>query len=320
MKQVLVMGGTEFVGKAFLQQLINLGYSVDFLTTGRRRSTISGYTTHIKCNRKKRSDLTAALKHKQYHYIVDISAFDKEDVETLFLSMNHTKLERYLFLSSGSVYCPSDTIFLEDSPRGENSHWGKYGLNKKEAEDFLISKANEIPFVIFRPPYIYGEGNNLYREAYFFYNMALGNPILIPESNTKVQFIHIADVLRTILATFENRHAVCQSYNLAHRETITWKSLMSTFKKITNSPSKIKEVEQKFLTENEIGSKQFFPFRDVSYLMDTTKLTNDGLPTPAINLEKGLERSYKWFKQQRDFVPPRHSMNKVDFILNAYTQ
>ncbi|ALA53311.1 NAD-dependent epimerase/dehydratase family protein [Shouchella clausii] len=214
MKQVLVMGGTEFVGKAFLQQLINLGYSVDFLTTGRRRSTISGYTTHIKCNRKKRSDLTAALKHKQYHYIVDISAYDR-------------------------------------------------GCR---------------------------------------------------------QFIHIADVLRTILATFENRHAVCQSYNLAHRETITWKSLMSTFKKITNSPSKIIEVEQKFLTENEIGSKQFFPFRDVSYLMDTTKLTNDGLPTPAINLEKGLERSYKWFKQQRDFVPPRHSMNKVDFILNAYTQ
>ncbi|WP_350006520.1 hypothetical protein [Shouchella clausii] len=71
------MGGTEFVGKAFLQQLINLGYSVDFLTTGRRRSTISGYTTHIKCNRKKRSDLTAALKHKQYHYIVDISAYDR---------------------------------------------------------------------------------------------------------------------------------------------------------------------------------------------------------------------------------------------------
>ncbi|MDO7266730.1 NAD-dependent epimerase/dehydratase family protein [Shouchella clausii] len=84
MKQVLVMGGTEFVGKAFLQQLINLGYSVDFLTTGRRRSTISGYTTHIKCNRKKQSDLTAALKHKQYHYIVDISAYDKEDVDNLY--------------------------------------------------------------------------------------------------------------------------------------------------------------------------------------------------------------------------------------------
>ncbi|XOQ13648.1 MAG: hypothetical protein ACFWTY_06400 [Shouchella clausii] len=127
-------------------------------------------------------------------------------------------------------------------------------------------------------------------------------------------------MLRTILATFENRNAVCQSYNLAHQEAITWKSLANTFMKLTNSPSKIIEVDQKFLTENEIVSKQFFPFRDVSYLMDTTKLSIDGLPTPSINLEKGLERSYKWFKQQRDFVPPRHSMNKVDFILNTYMQ
>lgn len=98
---------------------------------------------------------------------------------------------------------PSNDLVQEDFERGENHNWGEYGLNKKEAEDFIINSG--VTYAIFRPTYIYGENNNLYRETYFFDRISNEKEIPMPfGNNTRTQFIHIDDLVRVFESAMNN--------------------------------------------------------------------------------------------------------------------
>lgn len=196
--QILVMGGTEFVDKNVAKYLISKGYTVDIFTRGIKSITYTGFRNHFKGDRHSIFDLNKFLSNKKYDYVFDISAYTKKDVQYLISVLNKTSIKRYVFCSSGAVYKPYETFVMENFVRGENVYWGAYGLNKKEAEDYLMNlyEKDYFPITIFRPTYIYGKENNLYREVYFFDRILHKLDIPIPNSTNKTEFIHIDDLVR----------------------------------------------------------------------------------------------------------------------------
>lgn len=90
---VLVMGGTEFVGKSVVKELIVRGFQVDFITRGLKVVNFDGYHEHIICDRHNQEMLKKYLMNKEYDYVIDVSAYTKEDVEMLLNSLNLTSLK-----------------------------------------------------------------------------------------------------------------------------------------------------------------------------------------------------------------------------------
>lgn len=106
-------------------------------------------------------------------------------------------------MSTGGVYTPSTSILIENDEIGFNKNWGNYGVDKRKVELLLLTefKMRNLPILIFRPTYIYGEGNNLYRESYFFQRIVDQLPIPYPDTKqVKTQFIHIEEFINI---TFE---------------------------------------------------------------------------------------------------------------------
>ncbi len=166
MKSILIMGGSDFIGSALAKRLIKCGYQIDILTNGKKEIDYKGFKKHLICDRKVRKDMENIITGRKYDYIYDMTAYTKEDVSNLIDFISMDSLKKYIVLSAGAVYKDSGRNIKEENEKGENENWGKYGLNKKEAEDFVIN--SPIPYIIIRPTYIYGENNNLYREYYFF--------------------------------------------------------------------------------------------------------------------------------------------------------
>lgn len=301
MKRVLVMGGTEFVGKAILEGLISKGYKVDFLTRGLKEVTVDGYNNHFICDRKNEQEVKKCLFEIEYDYIFDISAYSRLDVEILIKNIRLCSLKRYVFLSSGAVYTPSSEFLFENSKRGLNPNWGQYGLDKKEAEDYLFSlhNDNKFPFVIFRPTYIYGEGNNLYRETYFFQRILNSLPLPVPNTqNSNTQFIHIKDVVNILLDAITNDLTIGEAYNITHPRQVKWLDLVKTIQKVMNKEKQILCIDQEEMNKLNVSPRHFFPFRDVVYIMNINKLIEHNLPLPKIDLEEGLQSSFEWFLKQ----------------------
>ncbi|MDP5273596.1 NAD-dependent epimerase/dehydratase family protein [Chengkuizengella axinellae] len=299
MVNVLVMGGTEFVGKSLVKGLISKGYIVDFLTRGNKKVDFQGHHKHLICDRKDHNALRRCLEGHTYDYIFDVSAYTCEDVELLLQSINKSSLKRYVFISSAAVYSPSHEFLNENSDRGENPNWGLYGEDKKEAEDYLFERyeKDELPIVIFRPTYIYGEGNNLYRESYFFHRLMSEKPLPVPNTDqSMVQFIHIKDVVEIVIHAITTEKTIGEAYNLTHSRKLSWMEIGSIVQYIVGK-GKVMSVNQEKMDALNIKTRQFFPFRDVPILLTTTKL-DEHLFLPRIDIEEGLKLSYEWFLKQ----------------------
>ncbi|UZW14836.1 NAD-dependent epimerase/dehydratase family protein [Clostridium pasteurianum] len=310
--RILVMGGTEFVGSSLVKYLLNQNYTVDIFTRGIRPLKYSGVSNHYKGDRRIIRDLQKNIMDVKYDYVFDISAYKLIDVQNLLEVLNIKNLKKYIFCSSGSVYKPSTNFITEDFSKGYNEYWGDYGLDKLQIENYLFDlfKNNKLPIVIFRPTYIYGEENNLYRESYIFDRLKYNKDIPIPNSTSKVQFIHINDLVKIFENAMYNKNVIGQAYNITYPDTIKWDELMSTAMKITNRYVNIKKIDSLL----NIKSRQYFPFRDCTYLLDINKSICHRLYKPKISLIEGLTRSYKWYCE----IQPKlkdDKMNKIEEVL-----
>jgi Nucleoside-diphosphate-sugar epimerases len=308
MKNILLMGGTTFVSSSLAKHLISQGYNIDILTRGIKPIDYNGFKNHLICNRKSKSEVAELLKGKSYEYIFDISAYTKEDVEIILTSIDKTNLKGYIFCSSGAVYKPSDEIINEEYEMGENPNWGKYGTDKKEAEEYIIK--SKVPYVIFRPTYIYGEGNNLYREGYFFDRIKNKKPIPMPfGNNTKTQFVHIDDLVKTFESAMhlEKKNKI---YNITNPDVVTFEDLINTCGQVVNEKPNIIKIDTNKIKDDV---RTYFPFRDVTYMLDIKKLKDDGLHVPKITLKEGLSKTYIWYLLNKPQLEDKR-MNRVDEI------
>lgn len=289
MNKILILGGTGFVSKSLAIHLINRGYQVDILTRGIKTVDYTGFGEHLICDRKDEAALKKTLSGKFYDVVFDISGYTKEDVKIFLDSVERETLSRYVFCSSGAVYLPSNEEFLETSPTGETSTWGKYGFDKLEAENYILemTKNNLLNAIIFRPSYIYGEGNDLPRESYFFDKIENGQVIKVPAGETEVQFIHINDLVKIFECSIFNTNAN-RAYNVSSPKHIKFMDLISACEKAANKKAHIEVV-----TDSSIPAREYFPFRNYNFVMNITDLRENGFHLPVIYLEEGLELTYK---------------------------
>lgn len=309
MKSILIMGGTNFVSSSLAKYLIGQGYDIDILTRGIKQINYEGFREHLVCNRKSKGEMQEVLKGKKYEFIFDISAYTKEDVEILLSTIDKSILKKYIFCSSGSVYVPSNDLVQEDFERGENYNWGEYGLNKKEAEDFIINSG--VTYAIFRPTYIYGENNNLYRETYFFDRINNEKEIPMPFGNdTRTQFIHINDLVRVFESAMNIKEG-SKIYNVTNPEFISWEEFIAKCGEVIGKTPIIKKIDT---SQIRLEPRSYFPFRDVTYTLDIKRLVEDKLHIPDISLEKGLKQAYEWYKLEKVNLNDKKMMKTVNEI------
>ncbi|HBD65274.1 MAG TPA: epimerase [Clostridiales bacterium] len=312
--KILVMGGTEFVGRAVAEYMISRGHEVSIFTRGIREPGYNGIQIHYKGDRRS-ADVENEIKGEEFDYILDISAYALSDVENLLNKVNTKKLKRYIFLSTGSVYKPSNEHMNEEQARGFNENWGQYGMDKLDIEDYLfrLHKDEGLPMSIVRPTYIYGKGNNLYREIYLFERLEKALTIPIPDSGNRVQFIYIDDVVQFIESIMFEDKSIGQAYNITHPEAVTWEKLIYTAANAMNTDT----VKIKKISGTDLKPREYFPFRDCTYLLDIDKAGAHGLTMSSIDLAEGLRLSYEWYKDTKP-VAKDSKMDKVEIVLKYY--
>lgn len=310
MKSILVMGGSEFIGSALAKHLIKSGYTIDILTRDNKPVNYKGFKEHLVSNRDSRDMMERTLKGRKYEYIFDMTAQSKDDVKNLIDFVHKDSLKKYIVLSSGAVYKDSSKNAKEDHEIGANENWGKYGLEKKESEDFIINSS--IPYIIVRPTYIYGENNNLYREYYFFERILQEKDIPVPYGkNVTTQFIYIGDLVKVLESIMKNSH-VREAYNVTNPQVISWNELIQACGEVVGKSPKVKLIDVNNIDYEE---RTYFPFRNINYSLDIDKLIEHGLYIPNILLSEGLKKSYEWYISKKPKLSDK-KMDKVDYILN----
>ncbi len=211
MKKVLVTGGTVFVSRYVAQYYVNKGYDVYVLNRNNRKQ-VNGVIL-IEADRH-----LIGEKLRDYHFdiVFDITSYTKADVNTLLDALG--SFNDYIMISSSAVYPEYEPQpFKENTILGANKFWGQYGTNKIEAEEALHERVPNA--YILRPPYLYGQMNNVYREAFVFECAMRGRKFYLPKNGEmKLQFFHVNDLCRFMDIIVEKKPDE-HIFNVGNKET-----------------------------------------------------------------------------------------------------
>lgn len=300
MKKMLITGGTVFVSRFFAEYFSE---KYDVYVLNRNTRTQPQNVTLIQADRH---FLGGCLKGQHFDVILD-TAYTAEDVEGMLDALE--SFEDYILISSSAVYPETESQpFKETSVTGNNRVWGSYGINKIAAETALQKR---VPGAyILRPPYLYGPGNNVYREAFVFECAEKNRPFYLPgNGDMKLQFFHIEDLCRFIKCVLENKPEN-HVFNVGNSDTVTVKNWVELCYQVVGAKPEFIHVS------DTVEQRKFFPFYNYEYDLDVTR--QNALMAETKSLEAGLAEAYAWYQIHKDLVMRKPLLDYIDENLQVF--
>ncbi|XP_008658099.1 chloroplast stem-loop binding protein of 41 kDa b, chloroplastic isoform X1 [Zea mays] len=313
-KNILVMGGTRFIGVFLSRLLVKEGHQVTLFTRGKAPITqqlpgesdaeyadFSSKVLHLKGDRQDFEFVKTSLAANGYDVVYDINGREAVQVEPIIEALPN--LQQYIYCSSAGVYLKSDILphcEVVDAVDPKSRHKGKL-----ETESLLTSRG--VNWTSIRPVYIYGPLNYNPVEEWFFHRLKAGRPIPIPGAGNQItQLGHVKDLARAFNLVLGNPKASKQIFNISGAKYVTFDGLARACAKAGGFPEP--ELVHYNPKEFDFGKKKAFPFRDQHFFASVEKATSELGWTPEFDLVQGLTNSYNLdfgrgtFRKEADFT------------------
>ena len=230
-KRVLVIGGTQFIGRLLVEELLRAGHDVSILHR-KSQHPFSKRVHNLVADRNDAASIRKAIGVMRFDAVYD-NAYDWEK-GTTGLQVEATaqifdgRIGRYVFMSSVAAY--GDGLnHHEGDALAPDDHPNPYCRHKAMSERvlFRLHQKTGFPIVTLRPPFVYGPGNPFYREAFFWDRLRSDRPIILPsEGHRLMQFVLVRDLVELAMRVLENRNVVGHAFNTANPRAITQHELL----------------------------------------------------------------------------------------------
>ena len=312
MARALVIGGTMFIGRALVEQLLERGDEVVIMHRG--ESTPYGARVgEIRCDRNDVDAVKVALAGKQFDVVYD-NVFDWTRGTTAgqvcaAVTATSKGLRRYVFTSSVAVYPPGGE-YREDAQLVPSDYPNSYGAKKADTERalFALQREQGIPICTLRPTFIYGENNPFDRESFFWDRLVAGRPILIPgDGSSTLQLVNARDVARASILAADAEIAIGHAYNVANYPPVTQIDFVRMLARAAGKPAELVHVPRERLQElggNVMSPPLYFgAYLDVPPITTRSDRAREELGLHLMPLEDGFRETFTWYaKQQRPSV------------------
>jgi 2'-hydroxyisoflavone reductase len=322
MARVLVIGGTLFIGRALVDQLLERGDEVVIMHRG-HGTPFGGRVSEIRCDRNDVAAVRAALVGRRFDVVYDNvydwqrgttadqvraaaeATADGLDPNAHSPRVGGPRLRRYVFTSSIAAYPPGGE-HDEDVPLVPSDFPNVYGAQKADSERalFELQRRNGIPVATLRPAFIYGPHNPFDREAFFWDRMREGRPIVVPEDGLRtMQWVHVRDVARAAVLAANQDVAAGHAYNLASYPAITQIEFVQLLARIAGRPANVVHVPREHI--ERLGGQLFTPpfyfgvYLDIPPIIVRNDRVRSELGLDLTPLEDGLRETYRWYQEQR---------------------
>lgn len=196
---ILCIGGTRFLGKHILRQLLEKKHSVSVFNRGHHNDHLPQGTKFYLGDRNQADDFLQ-LGNQKYDAVIDTCAYLPKQAE-IAAQFFQERCECYLFISTISVYRDFDCDEItEEYPLAEwNGDWDKavdnhiYGPYKAICEK-IIANAFGRKSLIVRPGYIVGPDDYTDRFLYWPWRISRDKTMIVPDQDCLMQFIDVRDL------------------------------------------------------------------------------------------------------------------------------
>jgi 2'-hydroxyisoflavone reductase len=312
----LIVGGTGFIGRPLVADLLNAGHSVSIVHR-RTAHNLGRRVKNICADRNDGQAIKAALAGKKFDVVFD-NVYDWDrgttagHIESTVRAAG-SNLQRYVFMSSVAAYGDGlnhhegDALAPDDAPE-------LYTRNKAMSERalFRLHQRIGLPVVTLRPPFIYGPGNPFYREAFFWDRLRAGRKIILPGDGRRLmQFVYVKDLVSMCLKAMDEPNAVGHAFNIANARPLAQAEVVEAFAAVCRKPANFVRIPREYLLRkggHPMGPKLYFgTYYDMPPITQVTAKAQRVLKLKPTDFVTGLKETYKWYQRHNSFNPPDYA-------------
>ncbi len=307
--KILILGGTRFLGRAFVEEALNRGHEVTLFNRGTNKEIFPEVEQLI----GDRNGDVSSLENRKWDVVVDTCGFSPHHIRNVGEVLKDN-IEHYIFISSLSVYKDwiphhiKEDYILQPEPtaeqikaveNGEISPYEHYGalkvLCEKEAEKYWPGRVLHVRAGLLSGMFDYTD-----RLPYWIQRIAKGGKVLVPgRKDRPVQIVDIKDVANWGLNMAENNKVGTFNVTGPNYE-LTMEELLNTCKKVPNSDATFVWVDESFMNEHKVQPWTEMPL----WLPETFSL--EGEPKPwkggfSINIESAVKEGLT-FRRLEDTI------------------
>jgi 2'-hydroxyisoflavone reductase len=303
--KVLVIGGTLFIGRLLVEDLVKAGHDVAVLHR-KAKHEFGRRVENIVADRNDQRSLEEALSGRRFEAVYD-NVYDWErgttaaQVEATVHACGGNRLARYIFMSSVAAY--GDGLnHKESDPLAPDYHANPYIRHKASTERLLFRMHSQkgLQAVTFRPPFIYGAGNPFYREQFFWDRLRAGRPIIIPgDGHRLMQFVYVNDLVNALVRALTEPRAVGEAFNIADPKPVTQVEFVERLAKAANLEATLVRVSRDVIQQaggNAMEEPYYFgEYYDVPPITENIGKVTRVLKMKLTPSETGLKETYRWY-------------------------
>jgi 2'-hydroxyisoflavone reductase len=254
--EILVLGGTGFIGPHMVREALRRGHSVTLFNRGRTNNTLFPDLETIKGDRDNGLD---GLVGRKWDAVIDNSGYVPRHVQdsARLLAPN---CDRYLYISTVAVYADFTKAIDEDSPLAtiddetiEEVNGETYGPLKALCELRAAAEIAPEKYTILRPTYICGPGDRTDRFSYYPLRTRRGGEMIWPgDPSDPMQIVDVRDLATFTIDCLDKD--ISGTYNMVNPAlSYTMRDLLEDCMAITSNAAEPVWVSADFLTSHDAG-------------------------------------------------------------------
>ncbi len=294
----LVIGGTRFIGRHTVAELVAHEYEVAMLNRGTHENPFADddRVSHIEGDRKNERDVEAARLSVDPDIVVDCVAYHPADVATA--TEIFSDVDGYVYISSGSSYAaehipkregvtPLEPCTPEQATDDDHE---TYGNRKAEGDREIFAAAEAgVNAMAVRPCIVYGPHDYTERLDYWIDRVLTHDRVVVPGDGQnlwhRAYVEDVASALRIVAESGEPGTA----YNVGDRRALTLEETLETIADAADTEVTVVPASDDALAAGDLTPDDFVLYREYPHLLDTCALADLGWESTPVN--EAMERT-----------------------------
>ena len=325
--KILITGASGFIGSFIVEEALRRGFET---WAAMRKSSSKAFLKDerihfIELNLSSEQQLKEQLKGHSFDYVVhaagvtkclhkeDFRRINTEGTKNLVRAIIDLKMpiKRFVYISSLSIMGAIReqqpyTEILESDEAQPNTVYGK---SKLEAEQWLAQVNNQFPYVILRPTGVYGPRERDY--FMMFKSIKAHTDFAVGYKRQDITFVYVTDVVQAVFLAME-KGQTGRKYFLSDGEVYQSSTFSDLIRKELGNPWWIRITAPLWVLRiitfcgeyvgrwtgkvTALNNDKYNIMRQRNWRCDITPAKEELGYTPQVQLEEGVKRCVKWYK------------------------
>ncbi|MFC6904911.1 NAD-dependent epimerase/dehydratase family protein [Halalkalicoccus tibetensis] len=327
MDTALVIGGTRFIGRHAVKELLDHDYEVTTFNRGTHANPFADVegVDRVEGDRTDETALEAAAVSVDPDLVIDCVAYHPEEVRTateLFAD------SRYVYVSSGSSYGAEHVPKREDgtplepcSPEQASDDSAEtYGARKAEGDRAVFEAAERgVEAMALRPCIVYGPHDYTERLDYWIDRVLNHDRVVVPGDGQHLWHRAYVGDVASALRIIGEKGTAGEAYNVGDRRLLTIRETLETIADAAGTEVEVVAAGERELAAGGLSPTGFPLYRDYPHVLSTAKLADLGWESTGVKeaMVRTVEEHRESDRDGAEHDPGRDAEKRVLGVLDT---